>query len=73
VGTFNNWETTLDPFVLVRPRVWAAAVSGLKAGDYSYQFLLEDGTLTDDADNPLREPDGAGGFLSRIAIPKGKR
>jgi hypothetical protein len=48
-------------------------VSGLKAGDYSYQFLLEDGTLTDDADNPLREPDGASGFHSRISIPRGKR
>ena len=71
VGTFNNWEPSLDPFVLLRPRVWAAAVRDLTPSEHCYQILLEDGTLMDDADNPLREPDGAGGFLSRLVIPKG--
>ena len=68
VGTFNNWDPTVDRFEVLRPRVWAANIKDVPPGNHVYQFLLRDGTLLDDPDNPLREPDGAGSFLSRFRM-----
>lgn len=68
VGTFNGWDPSADRFAVLRPRVWAAALRDVPQGEHAYQFLLEDGTLLDDPDNALRQPDGSGGFLSRVRV-----
>ena len=66
VGGFNDWDPNAIPFRELRADVFAASVDIDLDRTWRYQYLLDDGTVIDDPENPRKEPDGAGGFVSKL-------
>lgn len=67
VGSWDGWQTPGLLAAEAEPGVWAAS-AGLRAGVYTYKFLRDGGWLDDPA-NPLRAPDGYGGYNSLLVVP----
>jgi serine protease AprX len=67
-GSFNHWA---EDVLLLEPGkhgIWKIEIPLLPAGKYPYKFLAEGTRWLEDVDNPLREPDGFGGFNSILII-----
>ncbi len=70
IGEFNRWLPGEAPFRRERPGVWRASLRGLAPGRYRYKFLVDGIHAVDDPENPLKEPDGYGGFNTVLSLPR---
>ncbi len=74
-GSFNNWSPNNPQWAMkkVDDTTWMFKKE-LKPGKYLYKFVINGSEWKDDKDNPLKEPDGYGGFNSVLIVgAKGAR
>ena len=67
VGSWGKWRNRL-PMTQREPGLWTLEMESLAAGEYSYKFVLNGDEWIDDPANPLKSPDGWGGFNSVLRI-----
>jgi hypothetical protein len=67
-GSFNHWAK--DELLLEQDNngTWKIEIPMLPSGTYHYKFIIDDKILTEDFDNPNRQPDGTTGFNSIFTI-----
>lgn len=69
VGDWNGWEAGADPLDDADgDGVWEGAVELRRAGEYEYQFLIDDERWIPDPESPLTVDDGYGGRNSILNI-----
>ncbi|HUS15398.1 MAG TPA: S8 family serine peptidase, partial [Chloroflexia bacterium] len=68
VGDFNNWFAAGYAFSRPAPGIFTFHLPALPAGTYHYKFLLDDRTDVDDPESLAKDPDGYGGFSSRLVV-----
>jgi hypothetical protein len=67
-GDFNGWDFTRSELHETEPGFWSCWVTKPARGDYRYKFVIDERTWTEDPANPDKEPDGFGGWNSRLTI-----
>jgi serine protease AprX len=68
VGTFNDWQPRGHTLHGPALGVWQITLPRLPRGVHRYKFLVDDGRLVHDPENPARVEDGCGGFHSVLAL-----
>jgi serine protease AprX len=66
VEVLGSWDDWTKPVATQRtePGLWNSARLALGPGMHRYKFRLDSGRWLDDPANPLKQPDGRGGFNS---------
>ena len=64
-GSFNGWQGDAHPLQRDGDR-WVLEFE-LAPGNYTYKYIVDSDWITD-PENPFREPDGYGGYNSRLAV-----
>jgi RHS repeat-associated protein len=67
VGSFNGWNSTATPMVKDANGVWTAGLD-LAQSVYQYKLLVNGSQWIQDPGNPLRAPDGYGGWNSTLSV-----
>ena len=67
IGTFNNWEAGATPMERDENGIWTARFF-LRAGRYTYKFLVDGKTRLPDPNSTMREADGFGGENSVLIV-----
>jgi serine protease AprX len=67
-GDFNGWDETKNELLESDPGVWTCWIRKPVAGTYRYKFVLDGTIWTEDPTNNDKEPDGFGGWNSRVTI-----
>lgn len=72
VNVFGSWNGWREPGLAaeqVLPAVWEAHLPPIEPGEYTYRFLLDASSWTDDPDNPRRALNTFGNFDSLLTVP----
>ena len=66
-GAFNGWNAAATPMRRGADGTWTGTVR-LREGRHPYKFVVDGSDWRADPANPVREPDGQGGFNSVLAL-----
>lgn len=68
-GSFNGWSSRKEALTLVdAPDLWSITRHFDAPGAYSYKFVVNGREWVDDPENLNREPDGFGGYNTRVVL-----
>jgi hypothetical protein len=67
IGTFNSWESGATPMQLGENGIWTARFF-LRAGRYTYKFLVDGKIRLPDPNSSVQEADGFGGENSVLIV-----
>jgi serine protease AprX len=67
-GDFNGWDFTRNRLHESELGTWSCWIPKLSAGNYRYKFVVDESMWMEDPANTDKEPDGFGGWNSRLVI-----
>ena len=67
-GDFNEWNVTKNYLHESEVGTWSCWIPKLASGNYRYKFVVDGNMWMEDPANTDKEPDGFGGWNSRLAI-----
>lgn len=67
-GDFNGWDRTKNHLQDSEAGIWSCWIPKLPSGKYRYKFVIDNALWMEDPTNKDKEPDGFGGWNSRIVI-----
>ncbi|MBM2840332.1 MAG: Serine protease [Bacteroidetes bacterium] len=69
-GDFTGWDSTRIQLQESEPGVWSCWIERLSDGNYRYKFVVDGNMWMEDPANTDKEPDGFGGWNSRLTIAR---
>ncbi|MBM2845955.1 MAG: family serine peptidase, partial [Bacteroidetes bacterium] len=67
-GDFNSWDVTKNHFDELENGVWSCWLPLPPAGTYRYKFVIDRAVWIEDPSNPVKDPDGYGGWNSQLVV-----
>ncbi|HET6274097.1 MAG TPA: S8 family serine peptidase [Bacteroidota bacterium] len=67
-GDFNSWDVTKNHFDELENGVWSCWLPLPPASMYHYKFVIDRAVWIEDPSNPLKDPDGYGGWNSQLVV-----
>ncbi len=67
-GDFNGWDVTRNHMHESETGTWSCWIPILNSGKYRYKFVVDGMLWMEDPTNNDKEPDGFGGWNSRLAV-----
>lgn len=67
-GDFNGWDCTKNHLHDSVDGIWSCWIPKLPSGNHRYKFVIDDALWVEDPTNNNKEPDGFGGYNSRVIM-----
>jgi serine protease AprX len=69
-GDFNGWDSTKIRLHESEEGTWSCWIPTPPPGRYRYKFVIDETLWIEDPANNEKEPDGFGGWNSRLVVPE---
>jgi len=67
-GDFNGWDESKNELLESEPGMWSCWIRKPDSGTYRYKFVIDGRVWTEDPANTDKEPDGFGGWNSKVNV-----